>query len=374
MCQQVNIPTSDSMNRNEAVAVLSSAARRMCVESHLAAVNALVRERVEIPMVKESIRSRIPECDAESLVKFLKPISRMAPNDQLGMAADVFTQLLDRADDLSRTDAIRLITIRANMRIYDSELFDRIGSDLRIEGIDELRQVVGSLVKLKHSLRDSTCIVDYVLRNRIGDADLTTVVVPVLQYVTRSAASIESGCVDEIVSTVMDSVHAKLELLRADPDLLKYRAVLSVDDGYKIVTSLAQVSRVASEWSLTPAEKADVQFILSKVLMYELRNLPLNHLLKLFFSVGQLDLFDDFFIRRRLVPAIANIYTKSAVRTPKEATLVLTMISQLPFSNALVADLIQLAGTEAKRLPRGSQYYDAANDLVSRISKFNSDP
>jgi hypothetical protein len=92
-------------------------------------------------------------------------------------------------------------------------------------------------------------------------------------------------------------------------------------------------------------------------------------LVRLHFALSTIEVFDDFFVRRRLVPAILTAYKRSSNRSFRDTTLVLTMISQLPFTNAVVTELTEIALNDAERIKADDVFYEAVNDAIHEIRK-----
>lgn len=150
-----------------------------------------------------------------------------------------------------------------------------------------------------------------------------------------------------MISLCMNSFHEKINSIRKEKDLLLNRTTVSSGDVYRIVILLGQFSRQCElsqdvAFLLPEAAAQDILYCCKSIVSYELRNWDFGRLLKFYFALAKLNVFDDFFVRRRLVPAIAHTFETKPVKEEKDKELIRVMIKQLPFRNQMIEDLEKL--------------------------------
>lgn len=333
----------------------------------------------DMQAIKSAIRLNMDLFDSVALVRIAKLVTTFPQDVQLSLTTDLLNHAIELVDSFSPNDALTLIKICGRMKLFDSDFLDAVAPKLTDINIDQFGRLLGDCNKLRFAFSDSHEVVfsqAIRLSEAIVVADLNAVAVPLIEYHSRfmqnntSADGIVSkGESHATVKIVMNCLRDKVVLLTERPELLQQRAVVSLDSAFRLIISLGQLSRLTNETSLTDIEKEDIVFILTKVLAYELRNLSLHQLLRLHFALSTIEVFDDFFVRRRLVPAIATAYKHSSNRSFRDTTLVLTMISQLPFTNAVVTELAGIALTEAERIKADDVFYEAVSDAIHKIRK-----
>ena len=333
----------------------------------------------DMQAIKSAIRLNMNLFDSVSLVRIAKLVTTFPQDVQLSLTSDLLIHATELVDSFSPNDALTLIKICGRMKLFDSDFLNAVAPKLADINIDQLGRLLGDCNKLRFAFSDSHSVVfSQVIRlsEAIVVADLRAVAVPLIEYNSRFIQSntstegiVARGVSDASVKLVMKCLRNKVVLLTERPELLQQRAVVSLDSAFRLITSLGQLSRLTNETSLTDNERGDIVFILTKVLAYELRNLSLHQLVRLHFALSTIEVFDDFFVRRRLVPAILTAYKHSSNRSFRDTTLVLTMISQLPFTNAVVTELTEIALNDAERIKADDVLYEAVNDAIHEIRK-----
>ena len=361
--------------RNEAaVSVLTkclSNSRPVSIDAMVEAIGYLVVKpklsSEEFMLIKKIIRDQVlsENISAEPVVKILKSVSQLPQPDQLGITADILSHLGSRsiASSVSSNDALMVMKICSRMKIFDSDLFEKLGAKISLQTMQELKQFLAAMNRLKHVVKNVS-VADSVekLRDAVVCADLTSTAVPLLEYTCRSGTNLNG-----MVNVVMENLANKMEISEGNEELLKQRSLVSLDNAFSIITLLGQLGR-RNQFVPTNKHKEQIKWMMSKVLTFELRNLSLQQLMKLYFSLYQMDTFDDFFVRRRLVPAVFHMYKNSTVKKPKDTTLVLMMLSQLPFKNPMTDELLNMAVNDAQTIKPNSEYYEAVHNVIHRVT------
>ena len=345
-------------SRKHALSVLASGA----VDGSIPAICFLVESplvRSELDAIKISLKSNLSTHSFSDLSQVLKAAAQITPDEfQVGLAADVLTYMLEKTAEVSSRDALRVVGVCGKLGVFDSELFHSFEQRVRIETSTDLSAAVKAMNKLNVCFFEAAILdfaADYPLSLRFW--------FPVCQFFLRSTSAPNQLRVQQLF---LAAVHLEVELLRANEDLLKQRSHLSADDGVRIISILAKLHRMGCT-EIGMQARTDLVFILTKIVAYELRNLELPALLKLFFSLAQIEVFDDFFVRRRLVPAVAHTFKNIPERKSRDLVLVLTMLAQLPFTNSMVEELSQTVITEFKSVKTTDKYYDTGSSIISKL-------
>ena len=292
------------------------------------------------------------------LVTKLRSIADLPKEEMLGKAGDVFTEMLEQPgiESANSRDVVRLYTVCGKMRLFDSSVFERVNRNLDLTSFEDLKKLVTACNRLKYTMTDVDVFERAMTAHKsaIAGSDMRTLVA-FMQYAARSGASGLAG-------PMLEGLSKKVAILKEDPELMKSRAVIGTDEAIKWITAAGQLKT-----KLTPEQKEDVKYVLTKILAYELRNVPFQSLMKLFFSLTELQVFDDFFVRRRLVPAIASSFRSLPQQSPKDTLLVLTAVSQLPFSNPLVVELTDVAKEVAAKLDPDHELAGAIEKVIKSI-------
>ena len=276
--------------------------------------------------INDEFRRRIPLMSVSELLECLNTLSRVPRDRSLGLVGDVFRHL----DHLSLSDAFEFIKICGQLRVYDSAVFERLESNLVISSIEELRILLVSLNRLKISNFFRSEISRFVKSNSVAilHSDLRKTIFPLMRYSDD----------EEIVNICVASFHEKVEAIRKD-SLGKSRSVLTSSDLYSLVTILAEFVTRHEEARLSTSLCDDVKYCCKTILSYEVRSWDFDRLIKLFFGMSKLKVFDDFFVRRRLVPAISQAWKDKVDKSDRDKELLRVMISQLPFRNTMIEEL-----------------------------------
>ncbi len=294
--------------------------------------------------INSQCRAYIPTMTSTQLVTTLETLASIRSRERsLGLVGEIFRTLMEstRVDDLSPTDCIRLVLMCGKMRVFDSEVFGLMEHRLSLHSIDDLVALVRSLDRINEYRFFRKNISTFVACNALAvlHANLNRVIVPLMRYAVASSAL-------DIIPICVESFHQKVEAIRLDKELLVSRSTVSSADVYSIVTLLGQLSRQCElegrSYILPELAAQDILFCCKSIVSYELRNWDLERLLRFFFATSQLNVFDDFFVRRRLVPAIAYTLTAKADKTDKDKELIKVMLKQLPFRNQMIEDLEKL--------------------------------
>jgi hypothetical protein len=325
--------------------------------------------REEFTLLISSVRSCVSQLDVAQCVSILKPVSELPRERMLPIAGDIFNDLMDRPlDAVSSTDAVRLISLCGKMHLYDSDLFNaKLFTLVDWSDFSSTRRVINACNQLKFVFANSDD-----LYTQICDLDLGIIAIPLLRYIARDVSSRPRELVaPKIVGKCIEAFSERVRVVRHDETLLKQRAVVSTDESLKFIIALAKISKYAGVEvrSLIGSKYLmdNLKFVLVKIVSYDLRNLSLDRLLRLFFSLGQLQLFDDFFVRRRLVPAISTTYKTMNQKSPQDIVLVATVISQLPFRVPLVDELVDILTKDAQGIPSDDEMYHTAQSLLQAI-------
>jgi hypothetical protein len=307
------------------------------------------------------------------LVRVLKPVSELEKAEMLPIASEIFMELLERnLAEISNQDAIRFLNLCGRMRLFDSEIFDMVAPRLSIQLPDDLRRVVGVCNKLNFCFRNSEYIYESPAASTISVSDFGTIGSPLLIYILRDIGSSSENHpkVSDAISQCVDCFSHCVNRLRADRDLLQQGGIISTDSVVRFIVSLARLKRsnkLPKEVTERLRISEDVSFALTTIVAYNLRNLELSKLFKLYFALTGLEVFDDFFIRRRLVPAIAQSYNSIPEPNPREILLALTMVSQLPFSNQMVVDLVGTIVRHAEAVAEIDPLFDPIRSLALKF-------
>ena len=284
----------------------------------------------------------------------LKSVSETSTNkqSQVSILADIYSEMLNREiNDITSIDAIRVVKYSSRIKIYDSELFKKFEQIIpKINSFTDFLTIVKSMNRIEKNFFKSSFF-KYINEypESIINAEISQVIIPCMQYVIRPVVITrkhgntfdenDSTSAQLLLNLVLESIGAKVELIKSD--LPKFKSIVSSDDAVKIISLLGSFKRVYPQFKLVSSSHKDsLVYICQAIISYDLRSMSLEKLLKLFFSMSEIELFDDFFVRRRLVPAIANMYSNGA-KTARETALVQTMVDMLPFDNQLVKDLKQ---------------------------------
>lgn len=342
--------------------------RRVSVE-----LRALLRETRPVSEVLTTVRKEIPALEVQELVTVLKTVSELEKPRMLPLASEMYAEMLRRApENVNHEDAVRLLVLSARMRLFDSEVLNRISGVLRFDTVNDLKRIMNACNTLEFVFQNSEKMYEKISSLPVKESQLQDASIPLLRYVSRDIklSGMKSG-IPQVVQQCIDALASKVEALRNDEELLKQRIVVNTDDALKFIVPLAKIVKSGDEQCkalITDGVVQDIKFVLTKVVAYDLRNLNLDQLLKLFFSLREIEVFDDFFIRRRLVPAIAHSYKASATRTSKETLLVATALSQLPFQNQLVDELVQIVAQDAEKLPLADNFAQAIQTLLHSLT------
>jgi hypothetical protein len=168
----------------------------------------------------------------------------------------------------------------------------------------------------------------------------------------------------EAVERCVSALEKSVSILRADEDLLKQRSFISSNDCLKFIVSYA---KLAGGKPPTASLSEDLKFVLMKIVAYDVRSFSLEKSLKLFFSLDKLDVFEDFFIRRRLVPGIIQAYRDMNLKKSRDILLVLTVVSKLPFRNALVDEVVELISNDLETISPKDEFHDNITSLISQV-------
>lgn len=255
----------------------------------------------------------------------------------VGSVADILTSLNACVDAISHTNALSIISNCGKLKIYDSELFGKLRLNLETE-------------------KDVLCVV--VAMNRLGlcffhqeieewfvahphvFGDLSEFWFPLCEFFLRNKDNCFIAKFIQAVGTVI-----------ADEKL-------SLDEALRVIMYLGR-------YSPNVETKQVVHAIIRKTLNFEIRSVAdLNILLKLFFSLSELNCFDDFFIRRRLVPTIYHVYKSVPDHTPQEIASMLAMLDQLPFGNEIVTNLYAIVKSDFKKMDQNNKFYHMCKHLV----------
>ena len=248
--------------------------------------------------------------------------TRILAGADIGKTADVLFQMTDQIDSISHSETIQLISTCGQKKVYDSELFLLLESRLDFEGADECLYVVRAVNDLSIiTFNDS--VFNWVQNNTVWDLSKWF---EICDLFLRVGDEKKLHVISEKFSNTVTE-HIKLCLLEG------VKTHIHVDEAMNIILYLAKLGTCRAD---------DVNFLTLKIISYELRNVhDLNLLIRLFFSLSKLETFDDYFIRRKLVPSIFHVYKKSE-KTFKEIPGILSMLEQLPFTNDLVREFKEL--------------------------------
>lgn len=295
----------------------------------------------------------------------MRKVADLPKPEMLPRAAELFTEMIDRSANATPQDVVRLFTVCGKMKLLDSLLFDTITNGLEFVSFDDMKKTITACNRLKYSIKNGDCVNKAFAFHQaaIVESDMRTLV-SCIQYIARSP------CVNaKSVYPILDGLSKKVNLMKADPELLRNRAIISADDAVKYILAIGKIQRSSTSLTLSATQKEDVKYLLTKILAYELRNVSLQSLLKLFFSLTDIGVFDDFFVRRRLVPAIGSAYRALPERSPRETFLVVTMVSQLPFSNPLTVELTQSAIQHAQTMDAHDEFFETTRKVLETLSK-----
>ena len=361
------------MSRNKVIDVLRQGSTTPLSFTQVSSVLNSLREssplaREEVQILLKSVRLSLPLMNPVELVNLFKPVSDLPREVILPIAADVFTEMLERQlpTNLSPMDAVRLVSICGKMRLYDSDVLEKIFPLIKdVVDMASIRQVVIACNHVRFCFKQSNDLYNAIV------GDIGTLTIPLLRYIARDVATNPRRIAPQTIQRCIEAFSKRIEAVKQNEEMVKQRAFVSTDDCVKFVVALGQISRFGGpqiQPLLTPGVCQDIQLVLTRIVAYDLRNLDLNRLLKLFFSLGQLEVFDDFFVRRRLVPAIAMSYRDLPKKTPKDILLVATALSQLPFKVALVHDLVQLLAADAEEIVKDHESLENVRALLEKLN------
>jgi len=303
--------------------------------------------------VKENVRGRLSSITCAENLSILIDLSKLGdPKTSISLAADLlFEMVQDPArlvHPLSPRDTIIFITACSRMRVIDSELFPLLESQIaRVDNVQDLVGLVKAMTRLENGVFFSKQIYDFIHSNStvIVEEELRSVLVPILRYVVveRGLSGVTREDSDSVIRLVLHGFHQKICSLKKDKQLVISRALVTGEDVYNIVTLLGSYGRLMKGNGgpqLSKAARDDLVYACKSIVAYEVRAWDnFEKLIKFFFACSELNLFDDFFIRRRLVPAIVNVYNGIRDKTERDKVLVKTMVDMLPFENDMVRDL-----------------------------------
>jgi hypothetical protein len=279
-------------------------------------------------------------------------ISKFGPSPKtLPIAADLLYECVSHperfVEPLSGADTLSLIIACGRMKVIDSELFELLERNFVIDSIDDLVKLVKAMRRLENGKFFKSAVHAFVMGNReslIG-SDLGRVIIPLLKYGTSVD---DMHLANSIVNVCLMGVRDRISVVRKDRDLLLSKTVVEVGDVYDIVTLFGAYKRRNTQWSFPESFRDDIVFACKSIVSYELRNMSdLSQLLRIYFSLSELGVFDDWFIRRRLVPSIAHVFKEMPVKSTEHVELIKVMIEQLPFENDMVKELSQLVSIRA---------------------------
>lgn len=360
-----------SVGRNEALEVLrrvTTGGKAVRFSEHVMALTNLGNTELnfsEAQLVVSSSRSLITTYSVSELVQFLKPVSQLPKKEMLPIVVHVLKLLMSKPiESLSSEDAMRLVTLCGRMRLFDSKLFETILPIIQIQSAPDLRRLLTACNRLSFCFKDSKRVLENIEKFTTQETQLRALVISSMEYLAR----VNNITVKKSAQACMNALSRSVVELKKDEDLIKQKSLVSTDDVLHFVVSFG---KIAKELKLSPttSEKEDMKFVLTKIVSYDLRSLELSTLLKLFFSIEQLEVFDDFFVRRRLVPAIVNAYKMIASKSPRDTLLVLTMATKLPFRIPLTDDLLAHVKDEVTKLPREHELYDSINAMILQLSE-----
>jgi len=292
-------------------------------------------------------RKNLPRLSSTQLVAVLERLSFLKSRERaIGLIGDTFQTILEseKYHEFSPTDCVQLVAVCGKLKVYDSDVFRRLETQLNVSSIDELMLLIRSLNRIDEYTFFQRNISEFVACNSavILHSDLGRVVVPLLEYAVKVSAV-------DMILLCLKTFHEKVNSIRKEKDLLYNRTSVSSGDVYRIVTLLGQFFRQCElsqdvAFSLPKAADQDIVFCCKSIVSYELRNWDFGRLLKFYFALAKLNVFDDFFVRRRLVPAIAHTFETKPVKEEKDKELIRVMIKQLPFRNQMIEDLETLVG------------------------------
>jgi hypothetical protein len=321
----------------------------------------------------------MPDRSPSEILDTISEIHKSIPkrNDRISVLADVFDKLRE-SPFFSTEETVRLVALCARTGVYDSELFELLeeagpGDLSASKGL----QLVKALVKLNEGRFFGEWVMQWLDQHRSGIADLslTKGTIPVLDYTRIVVAGTDDHIKLRLGQMTLDlvslSVGEKSKLLQSDKDLLVNRSVVCSDEVNRLIVGLGSIVRGLKKSGVTPSItdpfRSDLMFLVSSVLAYDLRNLSIEELFKVYFSISEIGLFDDFFVRRRLVPAIAAIFQTTESPQPKQVLLLATMLTQLPFRNPMVDDLIGVVRKAAEAV--GTKDKTPLERLLKQLSR-----
>ena len=295
----------------------------------------------QVRLVHSECRGSVLNMSSVQLVDSLEILSSIRLRDRsLGLVGEIFRSLItaNKWENLSSNDCVRLITLCGKMRVFDSELFKLMEDRVELSSIGDFVRVINALNRIQEFSFFKKSIANFIACNAssIVHSDVSRVVIPLMRYAVGSSSH-------DMIPLCLDAFHTKVESIRSDKDLLVSRSVVSSGDVYIIVTLLGKLSRQleleGESFALTESASSDIMYCCKSIVSYELRNWDLERLLRFFFAISKLHVFDDFFVRRRLVPAISYTFNAKTDKTDEEKELVKVMIKQLPFRNQMIEDL-----------------------------------
>jgi hypothetical protein len=359
-----------SVGRNEALEVLrriTTGGKAVRFSEHMMALTNLgntLLNPTEAQLVVSSTRSLIKTYSISELVQFLKPVSQLPKKEMLPIVVDVLKLLMSKPiESLSSEDAMRLVTLCGRIRLFDSKLFETFLPLIQVQSASDLRRLLTACNRLSFCFKDSQRVLENIEKFTPQETELRALVIPSMEYLAR----VTNITVEKSAQACLNALARSVVELKKDEDLIKQKSLVSTDDVLHFVVACGKIVK-ESKLPLTASQKEDMKFLLTKIVSYDLRSLELSTLLKLFFSIEQLEVFDDFIVRRRLVPAIVNAYKIIASRSPRDTLLVLTMATKLPFRIPLTDDLLAYVKDEVAKLPRDHELYDSINAMILQLS------
>ncbi len=276
----------------------------------------------------------------------------------VGVAADVLSEFARRQEDgiaLPPKDMLQVVHVCGKLKVYDSELFRVFEGNIGVVPADMGLRLLKAVVKLENAslFRDTIFACMQLHMEQLALLPVSKSSIPVLEWAVLVAKSNKDDDDYKILQTTLELIQAgigsKVCKLKGDKDLLVQRSLVCSDEVFRLLVALGRLLRNATNANeyITDSLRSDLVFLCSSVLSYDLRNLDLDQLFKLYFSIYELGLFDDFFVRRRLFPAVVASIPDDRNISPKQTLLLATMVAQLPFKNPMVTDLVNILTTRA---------------------------
>jgi hypothetical protein len=343
--------------------------RRIAVElKNLISHGKIISEVVKV------VKKDLPKLEVNEIVSVLKTISEQEHPRMLPLASAVFEEMLQRApENVNHEDAMSLLTISSKLKLFDSDVLNRVFPVVRIETVSDLKKVVGACNSLNFVFQDKDRFYTKINGIPFKEAQLRHAAIPLLRYIANDLKA--NGLRNEkvpVINQALEALSEKVKMLQADEELVKQRSVVSTDDALKFLALLAKNNKAGGDQIkplISGSVIQDIKFILTRVVACDLRSLNLDQSLKLFFSLGELGVFDDFFVRRRLVPAIAHSFSNDSDKTSGDCLLVITAMSQLPFRNQMVDETVQMISVEVKKFPNDDEVTQAIRSMIDNFNR-----